>query len=588
MVASGDCSELSGDRSALSDEPRPPISLAIGITGHRDLVDVELPVLRARIAELLDYMAREFPVLPLRALSSLAEGADRLFAEVALERGIPLVAVLPMPAAEYERDFSDPASRAKFHALLARSEVMELAPPRGLPPADTELGRQGRYAAAGVFIASHCQVLAALWDGKPPPQRGGTADIVTYRITGYLPGSDPDGIGPEDLLADNENDLVYHIACSRAQPNGSPVAGRVPGEIGWLTDDPDEPRTSDLPLHYRNIFTHMQSFAGECVQHHAAIAQHGRSLLENRPFPAAVEHVDELCATADWLANLYQKRVRRSLRTLYTLGFFMGLAFVLYSDLYPARWVLWAFLALFATGVYLHRQAERGAWHRRYLDYRALAEGLRVQVYWSMAGLSSPGAGRFAHDVFLQKQDVELSWIRHVMRNAAITADADPAGVRPRSPDGVEFAIREWIGGPESGQIAYYANRALQRSRRNVLTERVGRIALCTGIGVAGVLAVVAARLPEIWHDILLFSVGALTLAAAVREAYAFRSADKELVKQYRFMHRIFSNARRRLDTATSDAERRGILRALGDAALDEHTEWILMHRERPPEHGKL
>ena len=61
------------------------------------------------------------------------------------------------------------------------------------------------------------------------------------------------------------------------------------------------------------------------------------------------------------------------------------------------------------------------------------------------------------------------------------------------------------------------------------------------------IIAVIASRLPEIWHDVLLFSVGALTLAAAVREAYAFRTADKELVKQYRFMHRIFSNARRRL-----------------------------------------
>lgn len=572
----------------MSDEPRPPISLAIGVTGHRDLVDVELPVLRARIAELLDYLGREFPGLPLKALSSLAEGADRWFAEAALERGIPLVAVLPMPVAEYEKDFIEPASREQFRQLLARSEVMELAPVRGLPPPDTEAGREGRYAGAGVFIASHCQVLVALWDGKPPVLRGGTADIVNYRITGYLPGSDPDEVGPEDLLADNENDLVYHIACSRAQPDGSPVEGRVAGEIGWLTDDPDEPRTSDLPAHYRNIFTHMESFAGECLQHSASIEHHGRSLLENRPFPPAVEHVDHLFIAADWLANIYQKRVRRSLRTLYTLGFFMGLAFVLYSDLYPARFVLWAFLALFAAGVYLHRQAERGAWHRRYLDYRALAEGLRVQVYWSMAGLSSPGGGRFAHDVFLQKQDVELSWIRHVMRNAAIKSDADPDGVRPRSPDGVEFAIREWIGRPDSGQIGYYANRALQRSRRNVLTERMGRIALCTGIGVAAVLAVTAAWLPETWHDVLLFSVGALTLAAAVREAYAFRSADKELVKQYRFMHRIFSNARRRLDSATNDAERRGILRALGDAALDEHTEWILMHRERPPEHGKL
>ena len=30
------------------------------------------------------------------------------------------------------------------------------------------------------------------------------------------------------------------------------------------------------------------------------------------------------------------------------------------------------------------------------------------------------------------------------------------------------------------------------------------------------------------------------------------------------------------------------ILRALGEAALDEHAEWILMHRERPLEQTKL
>jgi hypothetical protein len=291
---------------------------------------------------------------------------------------------------------------------------------------------------------------------------------------------------------------------------------------------------------------------------------------------------------ADWLANLYQKRVSRSLKTLYTLGFLMGSAFVLYSDLYPARPALWAFLLLFGVGLYLHRRAEKGAWHRRYLDYRALAEGLRVQVYWSMAGLSSPGAGRFAHDVFLQKQDVELSWIRHVMRTAAIKSDATSGEVAVRQPDGIEFASREWIGSEDSGQIGYYSSRTVQRSRRNALTQRVGLLALWAGIALALMLAITGSHLPDGWHDALLFSIGALTLAAAVRDAYAFRTADRELVKQYRFMHKIFSNARRRLDAATSDTERRGVLRALGDASLDEHTEWILMHRERPPEHGKF
>ncbi|MEJ2514789.1 MAG: hypothetical protein P8102_06125 [Gammaproteobacteria bacterium] len=205
-----------------------------------------------------------------------------------------------------------------------------------------------------------------------------------------------------------------------------------------------------------------------------------------------------------------------------------------------------------------------------------------------MAGLSSPGGGRFAHDNFLQKQDVELSWIRHVMRTAALASDAAGPGIPGEGPDGLEFAIREWIGTPGSGQTGYFARRAVERDRRNQLTERMGRIALWAGIAVAVILAGLAGVLPEAWHDPMLFTAGALTLIAAVREAYAFRKADKELVKQYRFMHRIFANARRRIDAAQTEAEKLSILRALGDAALDEHAEWILMHRERPLEHGKL
>ena len=53
-------------------------------------------------------------------------------------------------------------------------------------------------------------------------------------------------------------------------------------------------------------------------------------------------------------------------------------------------------------------------------------------------------------------------------------------------------------------------------------------------------------------------------------------------------MERVFSNARRLLDTADSTQRKRSILRALGHAALEEHAEWILMHRERPLETSSL
>ncbi|HMH68206.1 MAG TPA: hypothetical protein VK519_09815, partial [Pinirhizobacter sp.] len=64
--------------------------------------------------------------------------------------------------------------------------------------------------------------------------------------------------------------------------------------------------------------------------------------------------------------------------------------------------------------------------------------------------------------------------------------------------------------------------------------------------------------------------------------------ADRELIRQYRFMQRIFASARAALDRTNNPAIQRSILLALGDAALTEHAEWTLMQRERQVEHSKL
>jgi hypothetical protein len=40
----------------------------------------------------------------------------------------------------------------------------------------------------GVFISNHCQILLALWDGKPAADPGGTAAVVDYHLTAVMPG----------------------------------------------------------------------------------------------------------------------------------------------------------------------------------------------------------------------------------------------------------------------------------------------------------------------------------------------------------------------------------------------------------------
>ena len=136
----------------------------------------------------------------------------------------------------------------------------------------------------------------------------------------------------------------------------------------------------------------------------------------------------------------------------------MGLVFLVYSEFDGPGYMVLTFLGLFFTGVAVHIIGSSREWHRKYLDYRALAEGLRVQLYWNLSGVVDTESAGFAYDNFLQTQDVDLGWIRHAMRQASMNR---LRGQSPK-PGWVGWVIDEWIGRPVSGrgQLAYYYAQA--------------------------------------------------------------------------------------------------------------------------------
>jgi hypothetical protein len=230
--------------------------------------------------------------------------------------------------------------------------------------------------------------------------------------------------------------------------------------------------------------------------------------------------------------------------------------------------------------------ARRRGWHRKYLDYRALAEGLRIQSCWWRAGISASADHEFAHDNFLQKQNIELGWIRNVMRAASLYPSSH---VEEATPAALADVIEEWVGrSGVSGQLHYYECKTIERTGVHHVTEMIGSISLWGGIAISVYLAVFALVLSESAKISLVMVMAVLSIVAAVRESYAYRKADRELIRQYRFMQRIFSSARAALDRTQDPVEQREILLSLGDAALTEHAEWTLMQRERQVEHGKL
>lgn len=565
------------------------IPMVIAVTGHRDLVDSEIPEIRARVKALFEDLRRRFPNQPLRILSPLAEGADRLVADVALELEIKLGLVLPMPLDAYRIDFEHQDALEEFERFRLRAdEVYELPI---LDGSSAELlmtsaeHRNRQYAQLGVFLCAHSHILLALWDGKPSQQVGSTAQVVYFHRFDSMEGYSSPDIVDQTALADDDSDLVYQIVVSRDRENGEPRADLRPLETFWLTGSDDTPRTDDIPQSYQRIFKRTGDFNRDIRKFARRIAAEGTSLIKvsvDVELPLSILRVSGAFCAADWLAVHYQQRFRKAL--IYSHGsiFVMALMVLFYEDVAASQSLMLVFAVFLALAFSVHWIATRGRWHSKYLEYRTLAEGLRVQFYWAAAGVTRSNVTKYAHDNFLQKQDPELGWIRNVMREVGTACDVIPH----REAAALTYVLDDWIGEEQqSGQLDYYRSRASHHFMRSVRFDNLGGV-----LGfIVTILLIGAVFAPsEETRAILFVVLGIVLLIISVRNAYAFRIAEKEVVRQYEFMYRIFHNAKKRLERASTDTARRRILRALGEAALDEHAEWILLHRDRPLSDGQL
>lgn len=557
------------------------LPLVVAVTGHRDPVQREVAGLTQKVMEFFEELIEEFPERRLQVMSPLAEGADRIAARVALDLGLELIAPLPMVRSEYRKDFATAESQAEFDSLCAAAgEVLEL-------PADPE-DRNRAYAQLGVFLSAHCHILLAIWDGKLGTALGGTGHVVRFHHDSVMAGYVPPMITAQQILVDDESDLVYHIVCSRDRDHGEPAAGLKPFETCWFTKSMDRPRSETLPEQHHRIFQRSREFSRDSQRFADHIDAEGWSLVgdaANDVLPNGADTIDRLFRAADWLAIRYQRRTLLVLRVAHLLAFLMGFLFILYSDLWAENYLMSVFLVLFGIAAAVQYFAKRRAWQRKYLDYRSLAEGLRIQFYWATAGVVSDSVARFTHDNYLQAHDAELGWIRNVMRVAGLHSDAIPK----QSEKGLEFAEEEWIGAPgKGGQLDYFLTKLEQKTSYNRFTEGLGRLSLGVSVLVVTAAVMLGESLDADLNSILITTMGATLLIFGIRQAYAHSTAERELIKQFEFMARIYANARYRLDHATGSAEKRQVLLALGRSALGEHAQWIMMHRERSVDQAEI
>jgi hypothetical protein len=578
-----------------------PLPLIIGISGHKNAIlnsssqSLEALV-REKLRELKAATAdKGFPGL--LVLTGLAEGADQIIARAAQAESIPYVATLPMAREAYLDEFQTALLRTDFETLLQDAAwVVELPLPPGVDISQVRLGagpepqeRQAQYVALGALLTSTCDVLIALWDGQPfqPGTVGGTGHVV--HLMRDSSACLQQGRLIERPLEHPEPRVVLHLKVSRV---GKPP---VTGEGQWteLFGYDATPHTA-----LAQMLAAMQKersgapSAGELrlldkPRIRSQTAQSLNYLLpETERASIRAEHpgLDQLLqayAQSDTLAQVYQRRMKRYLAVLLFLGVTAALSGSIYSDFNGSEalqtGMLMGFFALLFLGVLLVwlKRGKLFKWplkadtERRYEDYRALAEGLRVQAFWHLGNVHDSAA-----DHTLAHQRCGLGWVKIYLRLLHLRAMATQVSGKQ------SLVTQRWV----DDQAGWFKNKTDAAKKDAALFTWASRFLFYAGLVCGAVL---------LWHafapfercflldsGLLKVCLGFLPVAAGVVKFYLEFSGKENLATQYERMSLIFKRAQSHLRRATP-AQVPFILFELGRKALDENGTWLLMNRER-------
>jgi hypothetical protein len=528
--------------AAFRAPPRPPFAFSLGVTGHRSqslgaqaqaVADRITDAVGAITAAALDQYAANrdwFAPLPpqLLMVSPLADGADQFAADAAIANGYGLQVVLPFSREQTRAEVAE-ACRDDFDRLADASTCLIELPGRLADPLEA-------YVMAGRATIAHSDMLIAVWDGAVPRGRGGTGEVVELALGRGIP--------------------IVHIPVDPAKPVTLVWSAYDPAVVTIHSDDIDR-RPFDAK-HLRELLerllappadererAYLTKYLQETprrfrarVEYPLLLATAGISRFGAKDFQAteavatreaewrryrdgcAGQHgvslpLDLLGEAHGWSGEL-ATHFAQNYRSGHVLNFVLAALAViigLAGFLLPgARLALAAIEFVLAMTIILNtRFGVRHEWHRRWLDYRQLAERLRPLRSLKLLALAAPDPPG------TETNPVPRRWVEWYA--AAIwRASGCPGG--KITPDAVP-ALAESIAAHEvDPQVAYHRISSRQVMLLDRRLEKISAAAFWTTmIASAGTIAALAWAPDWIdrWqHWLTLISAGLPTIGAAV------------------------------------------------------------------------
>jgi hypothetical protein len=372
----------------------------------------------------------------LRIISALASGADQWVAKEALKLGFELQTILPFEREEYLKDFTVQSDAASYLELLDKAtSIVELDGKVDFDVNGVRKPDSQSYEAVGRAVLNQTDLLIAIWDGEDSHGRGGTGQIVREALQNgipvvWIPWSSP---GKWQIKT-----LTWRLLEEPADITGE--SDRLSEMIGNLLLPPEENHQTNHQSD-KSLRTEYFNEGQKSGNPHLGIWALFQNLIciglfkkkfwkkVAKPFFVKDFYLDEESKVQDfwnktadkenfeypfheeiqqWVNKRYSKHYawanglsvfygdmhRSSFVVNYLLGasaVFLALACIAFSlsGRYQTGLII-AELAVIVGILYHTHRGRRRRWHQRWIDYRTLAEYLRLSRCLILFGGGSP------------------------------------------------------------------------------------------------------------------------------------------------------------------------------------------------------
>jgi len=542
------------------------IPITFGIVGHLDAITT--PYHRFQIEKLFREVVSAYPNSPLFLFSSLAEGADRFVASIFLDlKGndpelngkFELIVPMPFEDEEYKNDFNN-ESDIEFDHLLKRASRKFCTACDG-----KKIDRAQHYLETGKFVADSSLILIALWDGQVG-KKGGTADIVNYKRRG-------DDSNVEESTFEYEGS-VFVLPCDRYSCGDQASAyQKEETELSLKTVLKDPAikmaleKIEELNTDYLRIDQNSIS--------------ESQNLLNSNPekLEAPQKAILSWYSILDALSVRFHKRYLAIVFCLFVTGLFIVMSLAVYTNLWLNETVLAiAMLLIVLAGIiYFYSRITKD--HSKYLYNRTLAEALRIQYFWNIAGIN-----KNVSDYILRIHRKEFIWVEHILSSMY----------------GISYNNKE-ISSEEINDLTinWIKNQAdFFDSSIRKMTQKLIRFHLISNLSfiVAFVLLLSIFFLEKFYitnnyMNYLQVLTGTLLSIFALIRAFIQITGYGQLINQYDLMNVLYNKAGSKINDINSslpeNEERHAYLKELffiiGKEALIENGNWYLIIKEKEP-----